>query len=176
MQTKNGDLPARFLSRLLGEGYGHALLGDLAEERERRLKSGSPRAAARWYRNQLYRSLAAVLRLRAVELACVTPWGIAMAAYVLVGVLEFGFRLFLSWVELLGVPDSRFFRQVRQGAGSVAVSGRNVTVTSEGPAGRFRERYLVRDNDSWVYRLDVSSDGGQSWNEGRTEFTLRRSK
>ena len=56
------------------------------------------------------------------------------------------------------------------------MSSRNVTVISEPPFGIVREHYVVPDNDSWVYRLDVSSDGGKSWNEGRTQITLRRSK
>ena len=82
-----------------------------------------------------------------------------------------------TWgIELLGLPDSRFFRQVHRGTGSVTVSGRNVTVISEGAFGRIREHYLVADDDTWVYRLDESRDGGKSWNEGRTEYTMRRSK
>jgi hypothetical protein len=82
-----------------------------------------------------------------------------------------------TWViELLGLPDSRFFRQVHQGSGSVTVSGRNVTVISDGASGRIREHYLVADDDRWVYRLDESGDSGKSWNEGRTEYILQRSK
>ena len=53
---------------------------------------------------------------------------------------------------------------------------RNVTVTSESPGIVVRERYLVPDDDNWVYRLDTSNDGGRSWNEGSIEFTFRRSK
>jgi hypothetical protein len=78
-----------------------------------------------------------------------------------------------TWViEFLAEPVSRFFRQVHQGTGSVAVSGRNVILAF----GNLRENYLVADDDSWVYRLDESTDGGKSWNEGRTVITLRRSK
>jgi hypothetical protein len=86
-----------------------------------------------------------------------------------------------AWViEFLSVvPTSQLFPQVYQGGGSVSVDGRNVTVVSEAPAGvatRIRENYLVSDNDNWVYRLDESKDGGKSWNEGRHEYMLRRSK
>jgi len=78
-------------------------------------------------------------------------------------------------------PSSQFFRQVRPGFGSVTVNGRNVTVISEPPSRgeprRVREHYQpAPNNDTWVYRLDESNDGGKSWNEGRHEYTLRRSK
>ena len=87
-----------------------------------------------------------------------------------------------GWViEFLAEPTSQFFPQVRPGVGSVTVNGRNVTVINGGrpdrPSWRVREHYLpAPDNDGWVYRLDESNDGGTSWNEGRTELTLQRSK
>jgi hypothetical protein len=87
-----------------------------------------------------------------------------------------------GWViEFLVEPTSQFFPQVRPGVGSVTVNGRNVTVVngarSEAPSRRIREHYQpAPDNDSWVYRLDESNDGGTSWNESRTEIILRRSK
>ncbi|HEU4693431.1 MAG TPA: hypothetical protein VFS23_33945 [Vicinamibacterales bacterium] len=87
-----------------------------------------------------------------------------------------------GWViEFLAEPNSQFFRQVRPGFGSVTVNGRNVTVInggrSEAPSWGIIEHYQpAPDNDSWVYRLDESNDGGTSWNEGRTEIILRRSK
>ena len=82
-----------------------------------------------------------------------------------------------TWViEFLNVSESFLRRQVHHGTGSVAVSGRTVTVTSESPGVVVREHYVVPDADNWVYRLDSSSDGGRSWNEGAIEFTFRRSK
>ena len=82
-----------------------------------------------------------------------------------------------TWViEHLNVSESFLRRQVHHGTGSVAVSGRTVTVTSESPAIVVREHYVVPDADNWVYRLDSSNDGGRSWNEGAIEFTFRRSK
>ena len=65
---------------------------------------------------------------------------------------------------------------MHHGTGSVAVTGRTVTVTSESPGVIVREHYVVQDADNWVYRLDSSNDGGRSWNEGAIEFTFRRSK
>jgi hypothetical protein len=32
------------------------------------------------------------------------------------------------------------------------------------------------DQDNWVYRMDLSTDGGRSWNEGQIEMTFRRFK
>jgi hypothetical protein len=82
-----------------------------------------------------------------------------------------------TWViEFLNVSESFLRRQVHHGTGSVAVSGRTVTVTSESPGIVVREHYVVPDADNWVYRLDSSSDGGRSWNDGAIEFTFRRSK
>jgi hypothetical protein len=82
-----------------------------------------------------------------------------------------------TWViEFLNVSGSFLRRQVRPGAGSVMTDGRNVTVSSASPGIEIREHYLVPDDEHWVYRLDVSSDGGRNWNEGSMEFTFRRSK
>ena len=82
-----------------------------------------------------------------------------------------------TWViEFLNVSESFLRRQVHDGAGSVVVSGRTVTVTSGSPGIVVREHYVVPDADNWVYRLDSSNDGGRSWNEGAIEFTFRRSK
>ncbi len=91
---------ARLLSCLLREGDGGALLGDLAEEHARRSHTG-PREAARWYRRELYSSLAAVVRLRAVESVRQAPWGLALAAYLGVIVLEVVTLLLFSrvWPE-----------------------------------------------------------------------------
>jgi hypothetical protein len=38
------------------------------------------------------------------------------------------------------------------------------------------EHYLVADRDDFVYRLDASSDGGRTWNEGHIEMTFRRTE
>ena len=91
----------RMLWRLLREGDGDALLGDLIEDRERRRRSVGPREAARWHSNQVYASLAAVLRLRVVEFVRTAPWGVAIAAYALAGVFELAFLLLLArvWPE-----------------------------------------------------------------------------
>jgi hypothetical protein len=82
-----------------------------------------------------------------------------------------------TWViEFLNVSESFLRRQVHEGTGSVVVNGRTVTVTSESPGVVVREHYVVTDADNWVFRLDSSSDGGRTWNEGAIEFAFRRSK
>jgi hypothetical protein len=80
-----------------------------------------------------------------------------------------------NWIiEFLNVSGSFLRKQVNAATGSVELSGRNVTVRSESPGVALREHYLVPDNDHLTYRLDVSSDGGRSWNEGQIEMTFRR--
>jgi hypothetical protein len=56
------------------------------------------------------------------------------------------------------------------------VSGRDVTVTSESPGVVVREHYQVANDKTFVYRLDMSNDGGKSWKEGQVEMTFRRSQ
>jgi hypothetical protein len=81
-----------------------------------------------------------------------------------------------TWIiEFLNVTQSFLRRQVNTNSGSVNVTGRTVTVASESPGMTIREHYHVADRDNWVYRLDVSSDGGASWNKGQIEMTFRRS-
>jgi Protein of unknown function (DUF1579) len=81
-----------------------------------------------------------------------------------------------TWIiEYLNVSNSFLRRQVNQGSGSVRVSGRNVTVTSESPDVMVREHYQAESDNTFVYRLDVSNDQGQSWKEAQVEMTLRRS-
>src|SRR4030095_10152686 len=82
-----------------------------------------------------------------------------------------------TWiVEFMNVSDSFLRKQVNSASGSVTVNGRNVTVSSESPGMSIREHYLVADRDNFVYRLDVSTDGGQSWCEAQGERPFGRSE
>jgi len=82
-----------------------------------------------------------------------------------------------TWlIEYLNVTNSFLRRQVNKKSGSVSVSGRNVTVTSESPGAVVREHYQVENDTTFVYRLDVSNDGGKNWNEGQIEMSFRRSQ
>jgi hypothetical protein len=82
-----------------------------------------------------------------------------------------------TWIiEFLNVSGSFLRKQVNRGSGSVAVNGRSVTITSASPNIDIREHYLVADDgNTFVYRLDLSRDGGKSWNEGQVEMNFRRS-
>jgi hypothetical protein len=93
---------ARILSILLREENVNALLGDLCEEYEIR-SSNEPQHTGRIRcRGEIYRSLAAALRLRVVEVLYSAPWGVAMGAYLLVGVSQVVLTLLLSpvWPEV----------------------------------------------------------------------------
>ena len=80
-----------------------------------------------------------------------------------------------TWIiEFLNVTGSFLRKQVNADAGAVSTTGQSVLVVSESPAYKVREHYLVPDQNHFTYRLDVSSDGGKSWNEGQIEMTFRR--
>jgi len=80
-----------------------------------------------------------------------------------------------AWIiEYLNVSGSFLRKQVSATYGSVELSGRNVTVSSEAPGTQIREHYLVPDEHGWTYRLDTSSDGGKSWSSGQIEMTFHR--
>jgi hypothetical protein len=80
-----------------------------------------------------------------------------------------------TWIiEFLNVTGSFLRKQVSAGTGAVNTSGPNVTVLSESPSMKVREHYLVPDRDHFTYRLDFSTDGGTSWNEGHVEMNFHR--
>jgi hypothetical protein len=82
-----------------------------------------------------------------------------------------------TWViEYLNVTNSFLRKQVNRESGCVSVNGRNVTVTSESPGIVVCEHYLVEDDQTFIYRLDVSNDGGKSWTEGQVEMIFGRSQ
>ncbi|MGB9070400.1 MAG: hypothetical protein WCC21_17670 [Candidatus Acidiferrales bacterium] len=82
-----------------------------------------------------------------------------------------------TWIiEYLNVSNSFLRRQVNGGSGSVTVDGPSVAVISGAPDSMSREQYRVLDHDNFAYRLDASSDGGSTWDEGRIEMTFRRSE
>ena len=81
-----------------------------------------------------------------------------------------------TWiVEFLNVSESFLRKQVNGRSGSVEVDGKDVRVVTDGPT-RSREHYHAVDQDNWIYRMDLSTDGGRSWNEGQVEMTFRRSE
>ena len=80
-----------------------------------------------------------------------------------------------AWiVEFLNVTKSFLRRQVNATSGSVTVDGKNVVVVSEAPDTWSRETYRVESHDHWTYSIDLSSDGGRSWNVGQIEMNFSR--
>jgi hypothetical protein len=80
-----------------------------------------------------------------------------------------------AWiVEFLNVTNSFLRRQVNATSGSVTVDGKNVVVVSEAPDTWSREIYRVESHDRFTYSIDLSNDGGRSWNVGQIEMSFSR--
>lgn len=80
-----------------------------------------------------------------------------------------------GWVvEFFNVTNSFIRRQVNARSGAVETEGSTVIVTSVSDASISREFYRVIDDDRFVYTIDLSSDGGGTWNKGSIEFSLHR--
>ena len=80
-----------------------------------------------------------------------------------------------GWVvEFLNITNSFIRRQVNAQAGAVEKDGSTVVVTSVSDESISREFYRVIDDDSFVYTIDLSNDGGETWNRGSIEFTMNR--
>jgi hypothetical protein len=80
-----------------------------------------------------------------------------------------------SWVvEFLNVSASFIRRQVNARSGAVEKDGSTVVVTSVSDESISREFYRVIDADTFVYTIDLSNDGGETWNKGSIEFTMNR--
>ncbi len=80
-----------------------------------------------------------------------------------------------AWiVEFLNVSNSFIRRQVNPRSGAVEKDGSTVIVTSVSDESIIREYYRVIDDDRFVYSMDLSNDGGETWNRGSIEFTMNR--
>jgi hypothetical protein len=80
-----------------------------------------------------------------------------------------------NWVvEFLNVSNSFIRRQVNARSGAVEKDGSTVVITSVSDESISREFYRVIDDDSFVYTIDLTNDGGQTWNRGSIEFTMNR--
>jgi hypothetical protein len=80
-----------------------------------------------------------------------------------------------GWVvEFLNVSFSFIRRQVNARSGAVEKDGSTVVVTSVSDESISREFYRMIDDDSFVYTIDLSNDGGETWNRGSIEFTMNR--
>ena len=77
-------------------------------------------------------------------------------------------------VEFLNVSNSFIRRQVNARSGAVEKDGSTVVVTSVSDKSMSREFYRVIDDDSFVYTIDLTNDGGETWNKASIEFTMNR--
>jgi hypothetical protein len=77
-------------------------------------------------------------------------------------------------VEFLNVTNSFIRRQVNAESGSVETDGTTVIVVSEGGQSGSREYYRVLGRDRFDYSIDLTNDGGATWNRGSIEFNMSR--
>ena len=77
-------------------------------------------------------------------------------------------------IEFLNVTNSFIRRQVNARSGAVETDGSTVVVVSVNDESISREYYRLIDADSFVYTIDLSNDGGETWNRGPIEFTMHR--
>lgn len=77
-------------------------------------------------------------------------------------------------VEFLNVTNSFIRRQVNAESGSIEMDGTTVIVVSESDQSSSREYYRVLGRDRFDYSIDLTNDGGETWNRGSVEFNLSR--
>jgi hypothetical protein len=81
------------LSRLVPEGEREPLVGDLTEEYALRANAASSSAALKWYLQQVCASAIPLLWARLTRAAWISTVGVALLAYIAVGVVE----LIVNW-------------------------------------------------------------------------------
>ena len=77
-------------------------------------------------------------------------------------------------VEFLNVTNSFIRRQVNAESGSIEIDGTTVIVVSESDQSSSREYYRVLGEDRFDYSIDLTNDGGETWNRGSIEFHMSR--
>jgi hypothetical protein len=81
------------LARLVSKGEREPLLGDLAEEYALRTNTASASAAFKWYLQQICASAPALLYARLTRATWIGTTGVALLAYIAVGLVE----LIVNW-------------------------------------------------------------------------------
>ena len=80
-----------------------------------------------------------------------------------------------SWtVDFVNVANSFVRRQVNPRSGSVQLDGTSVVVSARDDTAIIREYYQLPSKDRFIYRAELSRDGGKSWDTGSFEMTLAR--
>jgi len=88
MRNPSLHLATWVLSRLLPENELDPLIGDLAEEYALRSKAASSSAARKWYLRQVCASVPPLLWARLRRPMWLATFGLALAAYIAVGVVD----------------------------------------------------------------------------------------
>lgn len=80
-----------------------------------------------------------------------------------------------SWIiEYLNATNSFLRKQVNPRSGSVTLEAGAIVVISEDAQTRIRESYRVVDQNHFTYGMDMSRDGGRSWDLLLVEMTMMR--
>lgn len=79
-------------------------------------------------------------------------------------------------VEFLNVTNSFIRWQVNAESGSIEIDGTTVIVVSESGQSGSREYYRVLGRDRFDYSIDLTNDGGETWNRGSVEFNMIRAE
>jgi hypothetical protein len=80
-----------------------------------------------------------------------------------------------AWtVEFINVTGNFIRRQVNPRSGSVKRQGDTVVVEAADGDSFAREYYEVSGRNRFVYRIDLSKDGGKTWDRSLAEFTMTR--
>jgi Solute carrier family 35 len=88
------------LSRLAQAEHRESLVGDLTEEYALRANATSSSAACNWQLRQIYASTSSLLWYRLAHAAWISTLGVALLAYIVVGVVEFT----ANWAILHALP------------------------------------------------------------------------
>jgi hypothetical protein len=105
------------------------------------------------------------------ELHSLAPDG---SPYLGIGIRHFDAKQNAWIVEYLNVSNSFLRRQVNPQSGSVSVAADTVVVISEDGQLRIREHYRVADPNRFTYSMDLSRDGGQTWDPPTLEIPMER--
>jgi hypothetical protein len=94
MRNSSLHLATWVLARLVPENEREPLIGDLAEEYALRSKAASSSAALKWYLRQMCASVPPLLWARLRRPTWLATFGLALAAYVAVGIVD----VLVNWV------------------------------------------------------------------------------
>jgi hypothetical protein len=103
MRHRTLQMTTWLLSRLATESEREPLLGDLTEEYALRASANSSSAAFWWYLRQVCASAPILLRVRLARTAWIPTIGVALLAYIAVGVAELSVNWAVSSVSARGV-------------------------------------------------------------------------